>query len=83
MIITHADIVRKSCTFYYENPGTADLLTVDGTTVLCSHASKTGVAFYQSGSSISCFDIPTDKKELWVTETVYLIWVEMIVSRQT
>ncbi len=53
----------------YENPGTADLLTVAGTTVLCNHASRTGIAFYQKGRK-ACFGIQK-AAEVWIKFDVY------------
>ncbi len=50
----------------YKNYGTADLLTVAGTTVtnLPADKSKTGSAFYQP-TRAKCFDIPATK-EIWI-----------------
>lgn len=54
----------------YENPGTADRLTVAGKTVLCNHASRTGVAFYQTNRK-ACFGIQK-AAEVWIRFDVYL-----------
>lgn len=54
----------------YENPGTADRLTVSGTTVLCNHASRTGVAFYQTART-PCFGVQK-ASEIWIRFDVYL-----------
>lgn len=55
----------------YENYGTADLLSVSGTTVtdLPGTQSKTGLAFYQTARA-KCFDIPATK-EIWIKFDVY------------
>lgn len=55
----------------YENPGTADLLTVAGTTItgFDGSKSKTGTAFYQTNKA-KCFDIPACK-EIWIKFDVY------------
>ena len=57
-------------TWRYENPGTADRLTLAGTTVLCNHASRTGVAFYQTNRK-ACFGIQK-ATEIWIRFDVYL-----------
>lgn len=55
----------------YRNIGTADLLTVPGTTVTVSKSKSIyGTAFYQTAKK-KCFDIPTDSKEIWIKFDVY------------
>lgn len=63
---TKREIKNAPLTWRYENPGTADLLTVAGTTVtgLTESQSKTGTAFYQP-TRAKCFDIP-NTKEIWI-----------------
>lgn len=58
-------------TWIYTNSGTADLLSVDGTTLtdLSAEQSKTGSAFYQSERE-KCFDIP-ETEEIWIKFDVY------------
>lgn len=58
-------------TWRYENAGTADLLTVSGTTLtdLPVTQSKTGSAFYQTARA-KCFDTPATK-EIWAKFDVY------------
>lgn len=58
-------------TWRYENAGTADLLTVSGTTLtdLPVTQSKTGSAFYQS-AQVKCFDIPANK-DFWAKFDVF------------
>lgn len=60
------NVTNPPITWRYENAGTADLLTISGTTVtgLDSSQSKTGTAFYQS-TRAKCFDIP-NTKEIWI-----------------
>jgi len=55
----------------YENYGTADLLSVSGTTLtnLPETQSKTGSAFYQT-TRAKCFDIPATN-EIWIKFDVY------------
>ena len=55
----------------YENPGTADLLIVAGTTVtdLPITQSRTSTAFYQT-QRVKCFDIPATN-EIWIKCDVY------------
>ena len=57
-------------TWRYENPGTADRLTLSGTTVLCNQASRTGVAFYQTTRK-ACFGVQSTT-EVWIKFDVYL-----------
>lgn len=57
-------------TWRYENPGTADRLTLSGTTVLCNQASRTGVAFYQTTRK-ACFGVQS-ATEVWIKFDVYL-----------
>ena len=54
----------------YENPGTADRLTVAGTTVLGNRVSRTGVAFYQTNRK-ACFGVQKTS-EIWIRFDVYL-----------
>lgn len=56
----------------YENYGTADLLTIAGTTVtnLPNTQSKTGSAFYQPNRQ-KCFDIPSTN-EIWIKCDVFI-----------
>lgn len=54
----------------YENPGTADLLTISGTTVNATATqSITHTAFYQT-TQAKCFDIPSTS-EIWMKFDVY------------
>lgn len=55
----------------YENAGTADLLSVTGTTLtgLDTTQAKKGIAFYQTNRA-KCFDIPATK-EIWIKFDVY------------
>ncbi len=54
----------------YENPGTADLLTISGTTVNATATqSITHMAFYQTEQA-KCFDIPSTS-EIWMKFDVY------------
>ena len=54
----------------YENSGTANLLSVSGTTLTVdSSKSKTGTAFYQT-QRVKCFDIPATK-EFWIQCNIY------------
>ncbi|MBR1730701.1 MAG: LamG domain-containing protein [Selenomonadaceae bacterium] len=75
VLIQNFDLLRKiknpPLTWRYENYGTADLLTIAGTTVtgLDSTQSKTGSAFYQPTRS-KCFDIPATK-EIWIKCDIY------------
>ena len=64
-------IKNKNLEFRYENYGTADLLSVTGTTLtdLPATQSTTGSAFYQT-TRAKCFDIPATK-EIWVKFDVY------------
>lgn len=59
-------VQNKQTRWIYKNYGTADLLTVAGTTVtnLPADKSKTGSAFYQTNRA-KCFDIPSTK-EIWI-----------------
>lgn len=56
----------------YENFGTADLLSVSGTTLtnLPATQSKTGSAFYQT-TRAKCFDLPATN-EIWIKFDMYL-----------
>ena len=59
------DLQREITTWRYENYGTADLLTVAGTTVaLNKNQSRYYSGFYQP-QRIKCFDIPATK-EIWI-----------------
>ncbi|MBR6013427.1 MAG: laminin G domain-containing protein, partial [Selenomonadaceae bacterium] len=64
-------IKNPALTWRYENYGTADLLTVDGTTLsnLPKTQSKSGSAFYQTARQ-KCFDIPSTK-EIWIKFDVF------------
>ena len=54
----------------YENPGTADLLTLPGTTVsVTADKSITHTAFYQTARA-KCFDLP-QTSEIWMKFDVY------------
>ena len=55
----------------YENPGTADLLSINGTTLtdLPESQSKTGSAFFQT-QYIKSFDLPTTP-EIWIKFDVF------------
>lgn len=55
----------------YENAGTADLLSVSGTTLtgLDATQAKNGIAFYQTKRT-KCFDIPATS-EIWIKFDVY------------
>ena len=67
------DIVRDTLGIWrYENYGTAELLTVVGTTVtdLPIEKSKTGSAFYQTNYA-RCFDTPP-ADEVWIKFDVYI-----------
>lgn len=60
----------------YENAGTADSLTLSGTTLteLPETQSKTGFAFYQT-TRAKCFDIPATE-EIWIKFDVYTTLAE-------
>ena len=67
-----ADVERKVITAWrYFNAGTADTLTVTGTTLtdLPETKSVTGTAFYQTARA-KCFDLPTTD-EIWIKFDVY------------
>ncbi|MBR0288996.1 MAG: LamG domain-containing protein, partial [Selenomonadaceae bacterium] len=66
------DVERKVKTKWrYVNPGTADTLTITGTTLtnLSADKSKTGTAFYQT-QRVKCFDLAATP-EVWMKFDVY------------
>lgn len=68
---TYPEDAIEETPFRYENAGTADLLTVSGTTLgsLPATQSRTGTAFYQTQQA-KCFDLPATP-EVWMKFDVY------------
>ena len=62
----------------YYNPGTADDLLVEGTTVtdLPESKSVTGTAFYQT-QRVKCFDIPPSD-DIWIKFDAYIEWLYFV-----